>query len=91
VLFSTKAVYGMHDLIRLPVTESRPELAGAPGVGEHGGADYCMIKDFLAAIAGEKSPEVDMREALRMTLPGLYALQSSRSGGQLTEIRYPWD
>ena len=85
VLFSTKAVYGMHDLIRLPVTESRPESAG-----EHGGADYLMIKDFLAAIAGEKSPEVDMREALRMTLPGLYALQSSRSGGQLTNIVYPW-
>ena len=90
VLFSTKAVYGMHELIRLPATESRPELAGAPGVGEHGGADYLMIKDFLAAIAGEKSPEVNMREALRMTLPGLYALQSARSGGALTKIQYPW-
>jgi len=32
-----------------------------------------------------------MREALRMTLPGLYALQSSKSGGQLTKISYPWE
>jgi len=90
VLWSTKAVYGMHGLMNLPVTESRPELGGAPGVGEHGGADYLMIKDFLAAIAGEKSPEVDMREALRMTLPGLYALESARAGGALTKVVYPW-
>ena len=89
-LWSTKAVYGMHGLMALPVTESRPELAGASGVGEHGAADYLMIKDFLAAIAGEKDPEVNMREALRMTLPGIYALQSARAGGGLTKIRYPW-
>lgn len=91
MLWSTKAVYGMHGLMNLPVTESRPELAGAPGVGEHGGADYLMIKDFLAAIAGEKAPTVNMREALRMTLPGIYALQSARAGGELTKVRYPWE
>ncbi len=90
VLWSSKAVYGTHGLMNLPITESRPELAGAPGVGEHGGADYLMIKDFLAAIAGEKEPTVNMREALRMTLPGIYALQSARSGGVLTKIEYPW-
>jgi predicted dehydrogenase len=91
VLCSTDEVYGMRGLMNLPVTESRPELAGAPGVGEHGGADYLMIKDFLAAIAGEKEPTVNLREALRMSLPGLYALRSARAGGELTRISYPWE
>ena len=90
VLFSTKEVYGMHGLTRLPVTESRPELAGAPGVGEHGGADYSMVKDFIEAIQGVKPPTVNMREALRMTLPGLFALESAKAGGALTTVRYPW-
>ena len=91
VLFSTKEIYGMDALTRLPVTESRPELAGATGVGEHGGADYAMVKDFADAIAGVKAPTVGMREALRMTLPGLYALKSAQTGGAVTHIAYPWD
>lgn len=91
VLCSTKELYGAHGLIRLPIAESRPELAGAPGVGEHGGADYCMLRDFVDAITGSKSPAVGMREALRMTLPGLYALESARAGGALTRIHYPWN
>ena len=91
VLFSSKEIYGMHGLIGLPIAESRPELAGAPGVGEHGGADYMMIKDFVEAITEGKKPSVDMREAFRMTIPGLYALESSRAGGNVTAIRYPWE
>ncbi len=91
VLFSTREAYGLHGLTRLPVAEARPELAGAPGVGEHGGADYVMVKDFLDAISGVKEPFVGMREALRMTLPGLYALESAEAGGAVTTIRYPWD
>ena len=46
--------------------------------------------DSIEGIAGEKEPTLNMREALRMTLPGIYALQSARSGGELTKIRYPW-
>jgi len=91
VLCSTKAVYGMQGLMNLPVTESRPEHAHSIGVGGHGGADGLMIEDFLAAIACKKEPTVNMREALRMTLPGIYALESARKGGQLTKISYPWE
>ena len=91
VLFSSKELYGMQGLIQLPVTESRPELAGAPGVGDHGGADYMMVKDFVDAINGVKPPAVDMRQALRMTLPGMYALESARAGGSVVKIAYPWD
>ncbi len=90
-LWSTEAVYGMRGLMNVPVTETRPEHAHDVGVGGHGGADGLMVKDFLDSIAGDKQPEVNMREALRMTLPGLFALQSSQAGGELTRISYPWE
>ena len=90
-IFSTKAVYGLHGMVPMPVAESRPELAAVSGVGEHGGVDYVMLKDFVDAIAGRKAPSVGMREALRMTIPGMYALESSKAGGALTKIKYPWD
>ncbi|MBP6963621.1 MAG: Gfo/Idh/MocA family oxidoreductase [Armatimonadetes bacterium] len=91
VLLSTDQVYGMRGLTELPVTEKHPEHAHEVGLGGHGGADGLMIADFLAAVAGDKQPEVNMREAIRMSLPGLYALESARAGGQLTKISYPWE
>jgi predicted dehydrogenase len=91
VLFSTRTAYGLHGLTKLPVAETRSELQAAPGVGEHGGADVVMLQNFADAIEGKAEPSVDLRQALRMTLPGLYALESARSGGRLVKIRYPWD
>lgn len=91
VLFSSRNVYGMHGLTRLQVAESRPEFQAASGIGEHGGADYAMLNNFADAIEGRAAPAVDLREALKMTLPGLYALESARHGGRLTHIHYPWD
>jgi predicted dehydrogenase len=91
VLFSTRRIYGMNALTRLPITESRPEIQAVPGAGEHGGADVVMLANFADAIEGKAPPAVNLREALRMTLPGLYALESARSGGSLVNISYPWD
>jgi predicted dehydrogenase len=34
---------------------------------------------------------IDIRKALRMTLPGLYALESAKRGGEVMTIQYPWD
>jgi predicted dehydrogenase len=90
VLFSTREIYGMNGLIRLPVSEGRPEIAAPAEVGGHGGADYLMIKDFVETITTGKRPGVDMREALMMTLPGTYAIKSAAAGGALTTIHYPW-
>jgi len=91
VLFSTRKTYGMHGLTKLPVAEARPEVQAAPGAGEHGGADVVMLQNFADAIDGKAAPSVDLRQALRMTLPGIYALESARQGGRLTGIHYPWD
>jgi predicted dehydrogenase len=91
VLFSSKNIYGLDGLTRLPIAEARPEFRAAAGIGEHGGADYVMLSNFAEAIEGRAAPAVDIRDALRMTLPGLYALDSARHGGRLTRILYPWD
>ncbi len=91
VLFSSRNIYGMHGLTKLPVAEARPEFQAVAGIGEHGGADYVMLSNFADAIEGKAAPAVGIREALSMTLPGLYALDSARHGGRLTKVHYPWD
>jgi predicted dehydrogenase len=91
MLFSTKELYGLHALTPISVRESRPELADAPGVGEHGGADYVMLRNFADCITQGAKPAAGVREALAMTLPGLYAADSARQGGALVEIHYPWE
>ncbi len=91
VLFSSRKIYGLDAPTRLPVAESRPEFKALAGVGEHGGADFAMLTNFADAIESKAAPAVGIREALAMTLPGLYALDSARRGGRLTRIQYPWD
>jgi predicted dehydrogenase len=91
VLCSSREVYGFSGLCRLPVTHARPEFAGLPMVGEHGSADYAMIRNLVAVLTEGAPVAVTLRDALRMTLPGLYALESARAGGARVDIAYPWD
>ena len=69
----------MSGMAVLPVTESRPEAAG---IGEHGGADYLMLRDFLASINAGAPVTVDIRAALRMTLPGPVRPRIGRKRGR---------
>jgi hypothetical protein len=50
-----------------------------------------MLTNFADAIEGREKPAVNIREALRMTLPGLFALESAHHDGRVLHIRYPWD
>lgn len=88
-LFNTTKLYGMGDICELPVDVSPP---GHKGVSDgHGGADYAMLDAFgRMLIEGTPNP-IDLRQGLRMSLPGLFAAQSAANNGELTEIRYPWD
>ena len=79
----------MDELTSLPVSEKRPELKHLSDLQGHGTADYAMLADFAAAIGG-KPCAIDIKEGLKMTLPGLYALESSKQGGRMLEISYPW-
>jgi predicted dehydrogenase len=80
----------------LHVTEGKvllPEYennAKAEAAG-HGGMDYAMMDYFFRALCNGEAAPVPVKEGLRMTLPGIYAEESAKRGGQVMKIRYPWD
>lgn len=90
VLFSSTEPPEPNRLQVLPVDETPLGLDLPPQLQGHGGADGAMLRDFVDAIVHGRPSPIDVREALRMSLPGLYALESSRQGGALTRINYPW-
>jgi predicted dehydrogenase len=81
-------------LTELPIHQARPEYLKSEMrskvIGGHGGADYALFDRFFAAIRSGGPSPIDVREALAMTLPGLYAAESARRGGELVNITYPW-
>ena len=69
-----------------------PEYANDPVALEkgHGGMDYALFDHFFKGL--EKGiAYIDVKEGLRMTLPGIYAEESSKRNGEILKIRYPWD
>lgn len=87
--FSSNKLYGAKALTELPVDASRPEFGSKATIG-HGGADYALVNRFLGAIEGKCEP-ISLREGLRMTIPGIFAAESAKRGGELLRIVYPWD
>ena len=57
----------------------------------HGGMDYAMLDCFFRAILDGGPAPISLKEGLRMTLPGIYAEESAKRGGEVMRIRYPWD
>jgi predicted dehydrogenase len=88
--FYSTGLYAERQLVELPVHEMRPEHAKEAHAAEHGGADYALLDRFLEAVRNRLPAPINVREALRMTLPGLYAAESARRGGELLPIKYPW-
>ncbi|MBR3847696.1 MAG: Gfo/Idh/MocA family oxidoreductase [Oscillospiraceae bacterium] len=56
----------------------------------HGGMDYAMLDDFFKAFR-EGKPAISLKAGLEMTLPGIYAEESARRGGEVINMYYPWD
>lgn len=68
-----------------PAYEKNPDATG------HGGMDYAMMDHVLQAILkGEPAP-ISLKAGLAMTLPGIYAEESAKLGGEVLRMRYPWD
>ena len=89
-LFYSTELYGYKNWIELPIGVSRPEQTEDQKTAGHGGVDYALWEVFIKAVrAGGPSP-ISLREGLRMTLPGIFAAESARKGGELTRIKYPW-
>ncbi|MFA7173061.1 MAG: Gfo/Idh/MocA family oxidoreductase [Kiritimatiellia bacterium] len=76
--------------IELPVAEMPVGCVGNSKAEGHGGIDYAMLDAFFNAIREGLPSPVSLLDGLRMTLPGTFAAESARRGGELTRITYPW-
>ena len=71
-----------------------PEYADNPkatGPNGHGGMDYAMLDKFFKALLNKEEAPINLRAGLAMTLPGIYAEESAKRGGQVLSMKYPWD
>lgn len=69
-----------------------PEFAGLEQakVG-HGGLDYALFAHLFDALRNDRPAPISLKEGLAMTLPGIYAEESAKRGGEVMRMRYPWD
>ena len=68
-----------------------PAYADNPDAVGHGGIDYAIEDKFFRAILTGGPAPITLKEGLAMTLPGIYAEESSKRGGQVMKMYYPWD
>lgn len=57
----------------------------------HGGMDFAMLDYFYKAILSGAPAPISLKQGLEMTIPGIYAEESAKRGGQVLKMRYPWD
>jgi len=76
--------------IELPVAMAPVANLNNPKATGHGGVDYAMLDAFIKAIREGLPSPISLKDGLRMTLPGTFAAESARRGGELIKIRYPW-
>ena len=57
----------------------------------HDGMDYAMFAHFFDALLNGKDAPITLKAGLEMTLPGIYAEESAKRGGEVLRMRYPWD
>jgi len=68
-----------------------PAYAENPDAIGHGGLDYALEDKFFRAVRDGSPAPISLREGLAMTIPGIYAEESSKRGGEILTIHYPWD
>ncbi len=68
-----------------------PAYADNPDAKGHDGIDYAMLDNFYKLLLGEKAEVVTLKQGLAMTLPGIYAEESAKRGGEVLKMYYPWD
>lgn len=68
-------------MVKLPLSESHPELAGRVVGGGHGTCEWLMIEDFVSAVEEGREPPIDVYTALDWSLPGAIGHQSAEEGG----------
>ena len=68
-----------------------PAYANNPKAVGHGGMDYALLDHFFDALLNKKEAPISLKKGLAMTIPRIYAEESSKRGGEIMRIKYPWD
>jgi len=76
---------GQSDVKTAPSYMSRLPEPMRIGTG-HGGSHTFLTHEFIAALAEDREPAIDLYEALAMTVPGIVANQSARKGGEQLKV-----
>ena len=64
----------------------RPPLPPGVDAGGHGGSHGYLTNEFVEAILLDRTPLVDVAQALNMTVPGIVAHQSALRDGELMKM-----
>ena len=56
----------------------------------HDGLDFAMLDNFFKCLEEGKAA-ISLKEGLLMTLPGIYAEESSKRRGEVLTMYYPWN
>jgi predicted dehydrogenase len=66
--------------------EAWRRVADADQKSGHGGSDYFVVSDFVAAVSGDRPNPIDVHRAMDMTLPGLVSQQSILEDGRWMDV-----
>lgn len=78
-------VYGVAQGKCLPDVR-RPPLPPKVDSGGRGGAEEQLMNEFVTAILEDRTPMVNIAEALNMSVPGIVASESAKKDGELLKI-----
>ncbi len=89
--FYTPHLHRDKKLHNLEIGEQLSHNRGKNNLGNHGGANYELLRRFFHAIENNLPSPISLQESLRMTIPGIFAAESAQKDGSRISIRYPWN
>lgn len=79
--------YGQYEGLEKNLPDlKRPPLPPGVDAGGHGGSHGYLMNEFVTAILQNRTPLVDIAQALNMTVGGIVAHQSALKGGERMKI-----
>ena len=76
----------MRDPLPEAVDEAFRQEGGDGYYGGHGGSHAYLVHEFVNAIAHERTPAINVWEAVRYMAPGVMAHKSALAGGELLDV-----
>jgi hypothetical protein len=81
------AFYGKYEgMEKILPSIQRPALPPRVPPGGHGGSHGYLMNEFVASILENRTPLVDIRKALNMTVAGIMAHESALKNGEWLKV-----